>query len=506
MEKRLILAIALSLLILLSWSTFVAKTQNIANKEVATINIPAQHNAAEPAVPLPLEQKLPSPSLVKYTQEKLEVTFIEPQAAVQEVIFKTYRGYRFPLKYGFLVGDKSLAFKKESASADDVVFVYSDQAKKITKKFLFSPSDYGLWLELSVENLSLQPLALDLPVVLGVLDFAASAIEARYQEVAVSAKEKTLHLNARRDVVLEEIEFLSIRDRYFCSIIEPASNSNTGFIKKLNPHESEVGLILNKITLAPGQRIEQKFHIYLGPQDLGLINAIEPRWSTVINYGMFDIIAQMLLWLLHFFYGVVHNWGWAILILSLTVYLLLFPLSLKQMRSMKAMQLLQPHIEELRKTYKDNPQRLNKEIMELYRAHKVNPLGGCLPLVLQMPIFFALYQALMRSVVLRGAPFLWIKDLSEPDRLFILPVSLPILGNEINILPLLMTLGMFIQQKVSSPTTASGSAAEQQKAMLIIMPLMFGFIFYKMPSGLVLYWFTNSTLMLLYQIRTIRKK
>ena len=172
---------------------------------------------------------------------------------------------------------------------------------------------------------------------------------------------------------------------------------------------------------------------------------------------------------------------------------------------MKEMQAVQPKIEELRKIYKDNPQKLNKEIMELYREHKVNPLGGCLPLVLQMPIFFALYQALMRSIALKGASFLWIKDLSEPDRLFILPKTLPVIGNEFNILPVLMAIGMFIQQKFTM-ASASSAAAEQQKLMTIFMPILFGIIFYHMPSGLVLYWFVNSTLMLIYQIRISRSR
>lgn len=171
---------------------------------------------------------------------------------------------------------------------------------------------------------------------------------------------------------------------------------------------------------------------------------------------------------------------------------------------MKEMQKLQPYIEELRKQHKDNPQKLNKEIMELYREHKVNPLGGCLPLILQMPIFFALYQALMRSVALKGAKFLWIKDLSEPDKLFLLPFPQPF--DSLNILPILMMIGMFVQQKISAPATASSSTAEQQKLMLLIMPLMFGFIFYSMPAGLVLYWFINSTLMLLYQLRISKRK
>lgn len=169
---------------------------------------------------------------------------------------------------------------------------------------------------------------------------------------------------------------------------------------------------------------------------------------------------------------------------------------------MKEMQLLQPHIEELKCKLKDNPQKLNKEIMELYRQHKVNPFGGCLPLILQMPIFFALYQALMRSIVLKGATFMWIKDLSQPDRLFLFPATIPFIGNEFNLLPIVMAIGMFFQQKVSMSSATVGSNAEQQKMMLILFPIMFGFIFYHMPAGLVLYWLTNSILTVAFQFKT----
>jgi len=254
-----------------------------------------------------------------------------------------------------------------------------------------------------------------------------------------------------------------------------------------------------EINLAPGKTAQEKFRIYLGPQELRTISRIQPEWTIVMHYGTFNFIAQILLQLLEFIHHLVPNWGAVIIILSIFIYLLLYPLTLKQMRSMKEMQALQPRIEELRKTHKDNPQRLNKEIMELYREHKVNPFGGCLPLILQIPIFFALYQVLMRSVALKGAKFLWIKDLSQPDRLFIFPKALPIFGNEINILPIIMAIGMFIQQKVSLASAASSTSAEQQKFMQIFFPIMFGIIFYKMPSGLVLYWFINSSLMLFYQ-------
>jgi YidC/Oxa1 family membrane protein insertase len=222
-------------------------------------------------------------------------------------------------------------------------------------------------------------------------------------------------------------------------------------------------------------------------------------------YGAFDFIAQILLRALEAIYRIVHNWGWAVVVLSLVIYLILYPLTVKQMRSMKQMQALQPIMEELKKTYKDNPQKLNKETMELYRKHKVNPFGGCLPMVLQIPIFFALYQVLIRYIVLKGASFLWIKDLSEPDRLYILAVSLPIVGNEINILPILISIGMFLQQKLSMRSMGTGYS-EQQRLMTLLMPLMFGIIFYHMPAGLVLYWLVNNLLMLINQLQISRVK
>ena len=149
-------------------------------------------------------------------------------------------------------------------------------------------------------------------------------------------------------------------------------------------------------------------------------------------------------------------------------------------------------MEELRRVYKDNPQRLNKEVLELYRKNKVNPLGGCLPMVMQIPIFFSFYMVLTRLVDLRGANFLWIKDLSQPDRLITTP--------EINILPILMAITMFFQQRFSMVPTA-GSSGEQQRLMSFIFPIMFGFFFYRLSSGLVLYWFVNSLIMFVFQMK-----
>ncbi len=506
MERRLILTIALSLLVLLTWSAFVSKTQPIANKGVTqTISSVSSAQIKTAAAQAPF-QTIPLSLLSKFSQEKFDVVFVEPQAAIKEVAFKDYKSGKIILGDGFLWGDAKTVFQKESFGRDQAAFVHRDKDIEVIKRFIFHNSSYSIELELVIRNLSSLPLAVNAPLVLGTLDFAGDPNEARYQDVSAVAPERTFRWNGRKDSAVDGIQFLSLRNRYFCAIIEPADKGYAGAVKAISKQESRVYLQAQETFLAPGKTMTQKFLIYLGPQDLRTINSIKPEWSIAMHYGTFNFIAHLLLQLLEFIHRLVPNWGWVIVILSVLIYFILFPLSLKQMRSMKEMQALQPRIEELRKTYKDNPQRLNKEIMQLYREHKVNPMGGCLPMLLQIPVFFALYQVLMRSVALKGAKFLWIKDLSEPDRLFMLPRSLPILGNEFNILPIIMAIGMLVQQKLSMSNTASSTSAEQQKIMMIVFPVMFGLIFYKMPSGLVLYWFINSSLMLFYQWRISRQK
>lgn len=508
MDKKVFLAVALCLLILVSWSAFVSRAYHVDNKEVkenAPIASTPVITKQPPLLSVPEEKENARP--FSYRNKNLEVIFNEPEAAIKEIIFKTYQSYGFDLKHGFLFGNSETIYKKEMESADGVTFKYADREKEIRKKFTFSNSNYDIWLEISIKNLTNSPLNIGFPLFLGELDFSSDRDQAQFKDITIVSTDKTIHPNSHKDATFEKIKFLGLRDRYFCAIIEPDNqNLFSGFVKKVNAQVSETGLQNVQTEIPANAEVINKFHIYLGPQDLQTITAVKSDWTFIINYGTFDFIAQILLQVLNFLFGLAHNWGWAIIILSVLIYFLFYPLTLKQMRSMKEMQLLQPHIEELRKKYKDNPQKLNKETMELYREHKVNPFGGCLPLLLQMPIFFALYQTLMRSISLRGADFLWIKDLSQPDRLFTFPVSLPFLGNEFNILPLIMTVGMFVQQKMSMATTATSSSAEQQKIMMIVMPLMFGLIFYHMPAGLVLYWFINSMLMLAYQIRTNKAK
>jgi YidC/Oxa1 family membrane protein insertase len=349
-------------------------------------------------------------------------------------------------------------------------------------------------------------MSYDLPIILARFDLARTGSEAqRFQDITVFSNGKADHPSYKKEAGYSDIKFVAMRDQYFCAILEPESTGYSGFVDKVSEKVFDVGVMRSRINLAPGSEIIEKFRVYLGPQDTDLIGKLNPDWGTVIHFGKLDLVAQAILGLLKFLFSIFKNWGLAIVFLSLAIYVILFPLSVKQMKSMKEMQALQPKMEQLRKTYANDAKKLNEETMKLYKEHKVNPLGGCLPMILQIPIFISLYQVLSRSIALKGAEFLWIKDLSEPDRLFKFPGQLPFLGEYFNILPVLMAIGMFIQQKMSA-VTASGQSAEQQKMMMILFPILFGVMFYNMPSGLVLYWFLNSTFMLLYQIKIMKVK
>ena len=501
MEKRTFLAIALSMLILFAWSALLPKPKP-HSPSIPTTSEKSEKVVIAPVVP----ESAQSAAALIIEQEKQEIAFIETQAAIKEVVFKDYQSSRFRLERGFFLNEPNLNFaRNNSSSPDKIVFSASDGAKRVVKTFTFHKYNYTIELDIENQNISDQNITVNPQLSLGVLNFSGDQNQARFQDITVGQADKALHPSAHKDSSFPNVQFLALRDRYFCGIIEPMGNNNyTGFIKKISPQESEVGLIAAQITLLPGQKTNQRFRIYLGPQDLQIIKQAKLEWSAVMYYGTFDFIAHLLLQLIEFIYRLVHNWGLAIIVLSVLIYFMLYPLSIKQMRSMKEMQALQPRIEELKKAHKDNPQKLNKEIMELYREHKVNPLGGCLPMILQIPIFFALYQALIRSIALKGARFLWIKDLSKPDSLFSLPASFPV--KEINLLPILMMLIMLVQQKITSRNLAGSGSSEQQKLMLILMPVMFLFIFYAMPAGLVLYWLVNSILMLVYQFKMNRQE
>ncbi len=222
---------------------------------------------------------------------------------------------------------------------------------------------------------------------------------------------------------------------------------------------------------------------FAGPKEYELLKSINPELTDVIEYGFFTFIAKPMFKALLALYHFVGNWGWAIVILTIIIRIILFPLTLKGMLSMQKLKDLAPKIKEIQQKYKGDPQKLNAHMMQLYKKHGANPMGGCLPMLLQIPIFFAIYRVLLNAIELKGAPWiLWITDLSQKDPYFVLPV--------------LMGITMFIHQKIT-PTTITDP---MQKKIFTYLPIVFTFFFLTFPAGLTLYWFVNNILSIIQQL------
>jgi YidC/Oxa1 family membrane protein insertase len=231
-----------------------------------------------------------------------------------------------------------------------------------------------------------------------------------------------------------------------------------------------------QVTINAGQSVTVAHRLFVGPKDIDVLKSQGSSLEKSLDLGWFKHIAMPLLYTLKFFNRYVGNYGIAIIIITIILKALFFPLTHKSYKSMKDMQKIQPKMAALKEKYKDDRDAMNKAVMELYREHKVNPLGGCLPMVVQIPVFFALYKALMFSIELRHAPFfLWVTDLADKDPYYVTPV--------------IMGITMFVQQKM----TPSQMDPIQQK-MMLALPVVFTFMFLSFPSGLVLYWLVNNIL------------
>jgi YidC/Oxa1 family membrane protein insertase len=249
--------------------------------------------------------------------------------------------------------------------------------------------------------------------------------------------------------------------------------------------------------LAPGESASYNFDFYLGPKDQKALSAAGSHLTAAIDLGWFAFLARPLAWLLRLFHGFVGNYGVAIILVTILIKIVLWPLTAKSYKSMKQMQKLQPRVQEIREKFKDDPQTMNREMLQLYRTFKVSPLGGCLPMVLQIPFFIAFYRVLDYALELRGAPFaLWIYDLSAPDRLFHFGFSIPFVAQPtgIPVLTLLMGATMIWQQKM---TPAMGDP--MQAKIMMLLPIIFIVALLNMPSGLVLYWLVNNILSIFQQ-------
>ena len=279
--------------------------------------------------------------------------------------------------------------------------------------------------------------------------------------------------------------FVGLEDQYFTAVFLPNGNGvtqSTTFSDSVStPYEKEEQAYVGT---AVGSAGHASYSLFIGPKDIDVLRAVNPKLEQIVDWGFFGVVAKPLFLILHWANDrFVHNYGWSIILITIVINMLLFPLKLQNMKSMKKMQALQPQIAKINEKYKDIPmrdprqQQKNEETMALYKANGANPLGGCLPLLIQMPFLLAFYKVLSVSIEMRSASWFWVHDLSQPETF------------AIRILPLLMIASGFVMQKMT-PAAAGGDPAQQK--MMQFMPLMMGFFFWKASSGLVLYWLTGN--------------
>jgi YidC/Oxa1 family membrane protein insertase len=279
------------------------------------------------------------------------------------------------------------------------------------------------------------------------------------------------------------IGWFSFGGEYFTALLIPPPSQGTVSLAVKGDERSILRAEISggSVTLPPGQSAKIPFRIYLGPKEISRLKELGVGGEKLVDFGYFSVVAQPLLWLLNLTHGVTGNYGIDIIILSILIKIIFLPLTQISFKSMKGMQKVQPEMNRLREVYKNDKARLQQEIMLLYKRRRINPLSGCLPMVIQIPVFIALYNVLQNTFEMRHAPFfLWIQDLSAKDPIYFTP--------------LLMGATMVIQQKMT-PTAADPAQAK----MFMLMPVMFTFLFLSFPSGLVLYWLVTNVLSIAHQ-------
>ncbi len=417
-------------------------------------------------------------------------------------------------------GDLSqVVWHVEEQGTESVAFEFERGGVRIHKLYSFDGDSYSFRLLLEIENGSggvIRPRFLvDWPAsVREGNDFREQALAAMHQG---SVEKKMLarlgspglfgSLSGKKPVdvyepLLGEVDWAGIDTPYFWRALLPDTpeRANARFVVLERSEAGAVELFFDPVEVPPGQNVAREFRGYVGPKEAERLELLGPAAVAAIDVGWAWVapLTRFFTWLLGALYSLIPNYGVAIVLLTILVRVVTAPLTMKQMRSMERMRRLQPKLKEIQAKYADDRQKQSEEMMRLYKQEKVNPLGGCFPMLLQFPVFIGLYWALRSSIQLRQAPFFgWIDDLSAPETLF----DLPGLGLPVRVLPLIMGASMVLQQRIT-PTQADPA---QARMMMTIMPIMMTVIFYRFPSGLVLYWMLSNVLAIGHQLWIGRK-
>ncbi|MEO0072790.1 MAG: YidC/Oxa1 family insertase periplasmic-domain containing protein [candidate division WOR-3 bacterium] len=463
---RLIIAFILVMLVLFVWQLLVPKPHPVASPSQPKPEMKTESTATNPVTnPLDLTAITSAPpikeTILTLENAYLKLTVSNYNAQIKSAYLKRY--------HAELV-DKEISLITDSAPRvynviyqDPQTIIFQDRGLQITYQL---DADYTLTVSISAPGES--KITFDYTGGLALTEKNPKD-ELRHFSVFYHHSARTNKKGASRlkPTELDSITWAGLRSKYFTSIL--SIKPSWGKIKIMPLADGRIGYSL--VTAAPNT-LQAK--MYFGPLDYELLRRSRDGWETVMDLGWTKVFSIAILKLIKFLYSLVKNYGVAIIIFALLMKGIFYPLTRMSTKQMRQMQLLQPKLEELKRRYKDDPQALNRETMQLYRLYKINPFTGCLPLLFQLPIFWALYSVLQRAIELRGARFVfWIKDLSLKDPYYILPI---LMG------------GSFLIQNFLS------SADRRNMALLIFMPIFLTVIFLNFPSGLQLYWFIFNLL------------
>jgi YidC/Oxa1 family membrane protein insertase len=390
-----------------------------------------------------------------------------------------------------LTGDKrSVLLAWESASG-----------VRLVREYVFAGDRYEFEVRIQVSNGSAEPVAVRPGMELSQVFLGELAGDSyTFHGVVVETAKGGINRYDLKDVSKGKVEKTAARwsaadAKYFSWIVLPEREWTVERAALLGETGVQVTVADTAATLQPGDMVRSSARVFAGPKRSALLESVGKNVPELIDYGWFGFLAKPLVFLMKASNRVTGNYGIDIILLTILIKILFYPLTQKSMSSMRKMQELAPILTKLKEKYKSDPSRLNQETMNLYKTYKINPLSGCLPMLAQIPVFIALYKALLVTIELRHAPFfLWLNDLSAPEHLWDITIAgytIPI-----RLLALLMGVSMFVQQKM---TPSAGMDPAQQK-MMLFMPILFTFMFWGFPTGLVIYWLVNNILSIGQQI------
>ena len=368
-----------------------------------------------------------------------------------------------------------------------------ENSVQVDKIFTFSRNSYLVDVAYEIKNNSVKTINADAYFQFlrdGTPPEGDSVLLPTYTGPAVYTEEHKFQKHAfdkigedkQKDSIIVNNGWISLLQHYFIAAYLPQDKTQHEFyFRKTGDNLYATGVITNIGQIDPNASKKISMRMYAGPQDQETLKGLAPGLDKAVDYGWLTIVAEPIFWLLSFLHKWIGNWGWAIIILTLLIKLAFYPLSAASYRSMAKMKALAPRLQRLKEQYGEDRQKLHQAMMDIYKTEKINPLGGCLPVVIQIPVFIALYWVLLYSVEMRHAPFaLWIQDLTAQDPYYILPV--------------LMGISMLVQTKLN-PTPPDPIQAK----IMMIMPVAFSIMFFWFPAGLVLYWVVNNTLSIAQQ-------